>query len=89
MTIKDSRILVTGGAGFIGYHLSRRFCDLGALVTGIDNLNDYYDVGLKKSRLAMLERLESFAQSISMNVLLVCQISSPFIHSLDLILSLL
>ncbi len=47
-------ILVTGAAGFIGYHLSRRLLDDGHTVTGLDNLNDYYDPQLKKDRLARL-----------------------------------
>jgi UDP-glucuronate 4-epimerase len=47
-------ILVTGAAGFIGFHLCRRFLDLGHAVTGLDNLNPYYSVELKKDRLALL-----------------------------------
>lgn len=53
-------ILVTGAAGFIGYHLSNRLCGLGYAVTGIDNLNDYYDVALKNSRLNALNQLSNF-----------------------------
>jgi UDP-glucuronate 4-epimerase len=48
-------ILVTGAAGFIGYHVTRRLLDRGEIVAGIDNLNDYYDVSLKRERLARLE----------------------------------
>jgi UDP-glucuronate 4-epimerase len=48
------KILVTGAAGFIGSHLSHRILDRGDEVLGIDNLNDYYDVSLKKARLARL-----------------------------------
>ena len=48
------KILVTGSAGFIGFHLSRKLLDLGYHVLGLDNLNPYYDVGLKKSRLELL-----------------------------------
>ncbi|MEL6910867.1 MAG: NAD-dependent epimerase [Cyanobacteria bacterium J06598_4] len=48
------QILVTGAAGFIGYHLSNKLLALGYKVCGIDNLNDYYDVRLKKARLAQL-----------------------------------
>lgn len=48
------KILITGGAGFIGFFLSKRLLSEGHTVIGIDNLNDYYDVGLKKARLAEL-----------------------------------
>jgi UDP-glucuronate 4-epimerase len=48
------KILVTGAAGFIGYHLARRLLERGDHVIGIDNLNDYYDPELKKARLAQL-----------------------------------
>ena len=47
-------ILVTGVAGFIGFHLARRLLDDGHTVLGLDNLNDYYDVSLKEARLALL-----------------------------------
>ena len=53
-------ILVTGAAGFIGYFLSLRLLKSGAQVYGIDSLNDYYDVGLKKGRLAQLQAFENF-----------------------------
>ncbi len=48
-------ILVTGAAGFIGFHLARRLLDRGDTVVGLDNLNDYYDVTLKQARLAQLD----------------------------------
>jgi UDP-glucuronate 4-epimerase len=48
-------ILVTGAAGFIGFHLTRRLLAEGFHVIGIDNMNDYYDVQLKKDRLKLLE----------------------------------
>jgi len=47
-------ILVTGAAGFIGFHLCRRFLAMGHTVTGLDNLHPYYSVELKKDRLALL-----------------------------------
>ena len=47
-------VLVTGVAGFIGSTLSMRLLERGDTVTGIDNLNDYYDVSLKQARLARL-----------------------------------
>lgn len=49
------KILITGAAGFIGSHLSKKLLNRGYKVTGVDNLNDYYDVNLKNSRLAFLE----------------------------------
>jgi UDP-glucuronate 4-epimerase len=54
------KILVTGAAGFIGFHLSKRLLDIGDTVVGIDNLNSYYDVNLKKARLAILEKYRNF-----------------------------
>jgi UDP-glucuronate 4-epimerase len=47
--------LVTGAAGFIGFHVAERLLAAGHQVTGLDNLNDYYDVNLKLSRLALLQ----------------------------------
>ncbi|HUG89669.1 MAG TPA: NAD-dependent epimerase [Planctomycetaceae bacterium] len=52
--------LVTGAAGFIGYHASRRLAERGERVVGLDNLNDYYDVRLKEDRLAQLAGLGGF-----------------------------
>jgi UDP-glucuronate 4-epimerase len=52
-------ILVTGTAGFIGYHLARRLLERGDEVIGIDNINDYYDTGLKYGRLKELGFAES------------------------------
>jgi UDP-glucuronate 4-epimerase len=49
-----ARVLVTGAAGFIGFHLARRLLARGDQVTGLDNLCDYYDVALKEARLAEL-----------------------------------
>lgn len=56
----SKKVLVTGAAGFIGFHLAKRLLSLGASVCGIDNLNDYYDVSLKEARLAILEKEPSF-----------------------------
>jgi UDP-glucuronate 4-epimerase len=53
-------ILVTGAAGFIGFHLSKRLLAQGHHVIGVDNLNDYYDVRLKSERLKQLESNDKF-----------------------------
>ena len=50
-------ILLTGAAGFIGFHVAKALLERGERVVGIDNLNDYYDVRLKEARLAGLARL--------------------------------
>lgn len=54
--LRGRRILVTGAAGFIGFHVAGRLLDAGVQVLGIDNLNDYYDVSLKQARLDRLAR---------------------------------
>jgi len=52
--------LVTGAAGFIGFHVSRALLERGDRVLGLDNLNDYYDVSLKEARLRLLQDNEAF-----------------------------
>jgi UDP-glucuronate 4-epimerase len=54
-------IVVTGAAGFIGYHVSKALLERGESVVGIDNVNDYYDVSLKRARLAELAKSANFA----------------------------
>ena len=53
----NKKILVTGAAGFIGFHVCKRFIKEGIEVVGIDNLNSYYDINLKKNRIKELENL--------------------------------
>ena len=53
-------ILITGAAGFIGFHLAKKRLQAGDEVVGVDNLNDYYDVSLKKSRLEQLKKYPNF-----------------------------
>ena len=56
----QKKILVTGAAGFIGFHLADKLCKNGWNVAGLDNLNDYYDVNLKKDRLNILKKNKNF-----------------------------
>ncbi|QJR11688.1 UDP-N-acetylglucosamine 4-epimerase [Usitatibacter rugosus] len=55
------RILLTGAAGFIGFHLANRLLQRGDTIAGLDNLNAYYDVALKQARLAILKEAPRFA----------------------------
>ena len=72
------KIIVTGAAGFIGYHLSKRLLEDSISVFGIDDINDYYDVRLKEARLQNLEniklneytRFEFFRNDITNSVLI-------------------
>ena len=57
---KIVKLLVTGAAGFIGFHTARRLLERGEEVVGLDNLNAYYDPGLKVARLEMLRRYPAF-----------------------------
>ena len=56
----SEKYLVTGAAGFIGYYLSKRLLNNGIVVVGVDNLNDYYDVSLKETRLNDLKTYSNF-----------------------------
>jgi UDP-glucuronate 4-epimerase len=60
MSSSGSPILVTGAAGFIGFHVSRMLLERGERVIGIDNINDYYDVSLKEARLDILKKHSEF-----------------------------
>ena len=61
MNFQFNRVLITGAAGFIGFHLSMRLLKDGCHVAGIDNLNSYYDVKLKEARLEKLTSFENFS----------------------------
>ena len=54
------KILITGSCGFIGFHISKFFLEKNNLVIGIDNLNPYYSVKLKKDRLKELKKYKKF-----------------------------
>jgi UDP-glucuronate 4-epimerase len=60
MPMSDGPILVTGAAGFIGFHVARRLLESGRKVVGLDNLNAYYDPKLKEARLAELAKSDGF-----------------------------
>ena len=55
----NKNILVTGAAGFIGFHLCKKLIAHGIKIIGIDNINDYYDIELKKKRLEILSQTSS------------------------------
>ena len=61
MKTKKKSYLITGSSGFIGFSLSKFLLDKGFFVIGIDNMNSYYDVNLKKSRLKMLKKYKNFS----------------------------
>lgn len=61
MTDSNEAMLVTGSAGFIGFHLSKRLLETGYAVVGVDNLNPYYDVNLKRARLDILKSHDNFS----------------------------
>lgn len=57
---KSKTYLITGGAGFIGFHLSKKLLEQGARVIGFDNMNDYYEVSLKEARLDILKQYPAY-----------------------------
>ncbi len=61
MEFDYKEVMVTGAAGFIGFHLSKRLLEKGCRVIGVDNINDYYDVRYKHSRLDQLRPFENFS----------------------------
>ena len=82
-----SAILVTGAAGFIGFHVAQRLLDSGLQVVGVDSLNDYYDPQLKRDRLAQLNDRDGFeftqlnlADAAAVNELFSAQRCSRIVH---------
>jgi UDP-glucuronate 4-epimerase len=83
----DMRVLVTGAAGFIGFHVARYLLERGDTIVGVDSLNPYYDVRLKEARLALLTGHERFhflrldlADRDGMNELFVRQRPERVVH---------
>ena len=81
------KVLVTGAAGFIGFHVAQKLMARGVEVVGLDNLNEYYDVTLKQARLAQLERLPGFrfvrldiADTLDMGVLFAREKFERVVH---------
>ena len=58
--MNNKKILITGVAGFVGFHLAKKLLEQGMTIIGYDNLNDYYEVSLKESRLELLKDYEKF-----------------------------
>jgi UDP-glucuronate 4-epimerase len=58
-----TKILITGSSGFIGFHVAKKYLDKGLKVHGLDSMNNYYDVNLKKSRLKILKKYRNFSFS--------------------------
>ena len=57
------KIIVTGSSGFIGFHVSKKLLESGKKVHGVDSMNNYYDVNLKKARLSILKKYKNFSFS--------------------------
>ena len=64
----NRKVLITGSAGFIGYHLSKYLVDKGFRVVGLDNINNYYDINLKYSRLKQLGIEKSDAEKFNTKI---------------------
>ena len=60
MLLKGNKILITGSAGFIGFHLARHLLQKEYTILGLDGFTPYYDINLKKNRTKILEKFENF-----------------------------
>ena len=56
-----TKLFITGSSGFIGFHVAKRYLDKGYIVHGLDSMNNFYDIKLKKSRLKILKRYKNFS----------------------------
>ena len=80
--MKSNKILVTGAAGFIGYHVCKNLLEEGYNVIGIDNLNSYYDPKLKKSRLENLIKIsKEYCVPFDFHSLSILHFRNPPNHS--------
>ena len=85
------KILLTGVAGFIGFHLTKRLCEEGHEVIGIDNLNDYYSVQLKKDRLQQLDKFMQLGlfEFYKLDIVDLAKLKTIFIdNKIDIIINL-
>ena len=64
MFIVNNKVIISGSAGFIGFHLAKKLIDMGFDVIGVDSLNDAYDVRLKNLRLSNNDKLEDFTSNL-------------------------
>ena len=83
-----TKIFISGSSGFIGFHVAKKYLDKGFKVHGIDSMNNYYDVNLKKSRLKVLKRYKNSISNKRLNINLYYKFSNKipasFIwHSMD------
>lgn len=82
------RILITGCAGFIGFHVTKRLSELGSHVLGVDNLSPFYNEGLKEARLEILENLPGF-QFVQSDIADLCCVETLFEqHPFDFVVHL-
>ena len=75
------KVLVTGSSGFIGFHLAKNLLERGFKIHGLDSMNNYYDVKIKKDRLAILKKYRNF--SFTKNLLHLFYIFGEFFFQLQ------